>query len=147
MKVTNNGIASNPASVLVVARAPAINVITDYNNNGTVPSAAAPAHIGDTLILWSFGLGPTSPAAVTGQPPPYPPLASLIATPTVAFSSGGGIVAPVDAAPGFAGLSPQYPTLYQVNVAIPQGCPTGTVNVRLGFPDGTFSNTVAITVQ
>jgi uncharacterized protein (TIGR03437 family) len=147
VKVTSNGVASNPASVPVVARAPAIDVITDYNNNGSVPSAAAPAHIGDTLILWSFGLGPTSPAAVTGQPPPYPPLASLIATPTVAFSSGGGIVAPVDAAPGFAGLSPQYPTLYQVNVAIPQGCPTGTVNVRLGFPDGTFSNTVAITVQ
>jgi uncharacterized protein (TIGR03437 family) len=146
VKITrDDGATSNSASVPVVARAPAIDVITDYNNGGSVPSAAAPAHVGDTLILWSFGLGPTSPAAPTGQIPPT--LAWLIDMPAVAFSSGGGFAVPVNAAPAFAGLSPQYPTLYQVNVAIPQGCPTGTVSVRLSFPDGTFSNTVLIQVQ
>ncbi len=139
--------ASNPASVTVAARAPGIDVITNASNGGSVPSASSPAHAGDTLTLWSFGLGLTSPAALTGQPPPYPPLAQLIDTPTVSFGTGSAIVPPVTATPGFAGLSPQYPTLYQVNVTIPANAPTGTVNVRLGFPDGTFSNTVQIAVQ
>jgi uncharacterized protein (TIGR03437 family) len=143
----SDGAASNPASVPVVARAPAIEVITkaDY----TVPNASNPAHAGDTLILWAFGLGPTSPAVAAGQPAPtYPaPLAGLIDTPTVGFSLGNTIVAPVTAVPSFAGLAPTLAGIYQVNVTIPVGCPTGTVSVRLSFPDSTFSNAALITVQ
>jgi uncharacterized protein (TIGR03437 family) len=43
-------------------------------------------------------------------------------------------------------LSPYYAGLYQVNVAIPQDCPSGAVQVSLTFPDST-SNTANIQVQ
>ncbi len=141
----SDGGTSNPASVPVAARAPAIDIITkaDY----TVPGATNPAHVGDTLILWAFGLGPTSPLVQSGQPAPSSPLPSLVSLPTVTFSAGNLIVPPAYSTPSYAGLAPAEAAIYQVNVMVPQGSPTGTVKVRLGFPDGTFSNAVAITVQ
>jgi uncharacterized protein (TIGR03437 family) len=99
-----------------------------------------PAKVGDVLTIWCIGLGPTSPSVADGAPAPSSePLARLTVTPQVDF---GGI----PATPAFAGLTPTASGLYQVNVAVPPGVPSGTVNVDLVFPDST-SNTVAIAVQ
>jgi uncharacterized protein (TIGR03437 family) len=145
VQVSDNGILGNLVSVPVAARAPAIIVITkaDYS----VPNAANPAHAGDALIIWSIGMGPTSPAVTAGQPAPGAPFANLVDTPTVSFGSGSSIVAPATAPPFFDGLAPPYAGLYQINVVIPPNSPTGTVNVVVSFPDGTFSNAYQITVQ
>ena len=48
--------------------------------------------------------------------------------------------------PFFAGLTPTYAGLYQVNVTIPSNAPKGTVNVTLGFNDA-ISNAAQITIQ
>jgi uncharacterized protein (TIGR03437 family) len=75
----------------------------------------------------------------------------LTSTPTVVFDvDKDGFQVPISVPPasvGYAGLSPYYAGLYQVNVPIPQSCPAGTVQVSLTFPDGTSSNAVNIQVQ
>jgi uncharacterized protein (TIGR03437 family) len=143
VQVERDGIAGNIITVQVVDRAPRILVIV--NPDGSVPSSAHPARVGDTLVIYSIGLGPTSPAAVTGAPAPgAEPLARLITMPSVQF--GTGFFGSVSATPAFAGLSPSSVGLYQVNAAIPQGVSSGLVNVTLVFPDG-VSNTVQVAVQ
>jgi uncharacterized protein (TIGR03437 family) len=46
----------------------------------------------------------------------------------------------------FAGLSPTYAGLYQVNVTIPDNAPKGSVYVSLAFGSST-SNSVLIFIQ
>ena len=155
VQVQRDGLTSNTVSVKVAGRAPRIlprgiadyGIITfpDYQTYampvGAYPGVPTrPAQVGDTLIIWCIGLGPTSPAVASGAPaPPSEPFARLIDTPQVNF---GGI----RATPSFAGLSPNYVGLYQVNVQVPPGVPSGTVSVDLEFPD-TVSNSVTIAVQ
>ena len=57
-----------------------------------------------------------------------------------------GIFGTTAATPSYAGLSPGSVGLYQVNVAIPAGVSSGTVEVKLVFPDG-VGNIVQLAVQ
>ena len=142
VQVERDDIAGNIVSVQVVDRAPRILVIV--NPDTSVPSTARPAKVGDTLVIYAIGLGPTNPAAVTGAPAPVTPLAKLVTTPGVVF--GSGIFGTVTVVPVFAGLSPNSVGLYQVNAVVPRGLSSGLVSVALNFPDG-ISNTVQIPVQ
>ena len=71
------------------------------------------------------------------------PLARLTETPTINF--GGGIGGTL-VTPFFAGLTPTYAGLYQLNVTIPDNVPRGTVNLSLVFSDA-VSNSVQIAIQ
>ena len=105
---------------------------------------AHPAHVGDSIVLYAIGLGPTSPAVATGAPAPYP-AATLTLNPEVIFGESpfGTKVEPF-----FAGLSPNFAGLYQVNVTIPSNFPgRGPVLVSLVFADGTASNAVNVEIQ
>jgi len=167
---------SNTVSVNVAARAPRLLLLFNTGGYGAIVDASQgngyntlpipstvsepnfitqPAAPGDVLVIYAIGLGPTSPSVATGQPAPDGsaghPLAQLTSTPTVVFDvDKDGFQVPISVPPasvGYAGLSPYYAGLYQVNVPIPQGCPPGTVQVSLTFPDGTTSNAVNIQVQ
>jgi uncharacterized protein (TIGR03437 family) len=152
-----DGQVSNQVSVDIAAWAPRIlvgpagyGVITfpDYSRpmpTGSFPGVVThPAKAGDTLTLWAYGLGATSPFVVTGQPAPSSePLARLTSTPVVTF--GGGIGGPTVTA-DFAGLAPGLAGVYQVNVAIPNNVPKGNVYVSLAFGSST-SNSVLILIQ
>jgi uncharacterized protein (TIGR03437 family) len=59
---------------------------------------------------------------------------------------GSGIFGTMSVTPAYAGLTPTYVGLYQVNVTIPRGIASGLVNVTLVFPDSD-SNTAQIAVQ
>ena len=152
-----DGQVSNQVSVDIAARAPRIlvgpslyGVITNQDGSRPMPEGSWPgvlthaAKAGDTLTLWAIGLGATSPDVATGQPAPSSePLARLTSLPVVAF---GGGVGGATAAPLFAGLSPTYAGLYQVNVTIPDNAPKGNVYVSLAFGSST-SNSVLIFIQ
>lgn len=163
-------VAGNTVSVNVVNRAPRLlllsngyGAIEDASQAYALPVPATmlfpgftskPATRGDVLTVYAIGLGPTSPAVAAGQPAPdgsvsLGPLAQLISMPTVQFSgvTSGPLGEPVTATPSYAGLSPYFAGLYQVNVAIPASTPLGTVKIALTFPDGTTSNSVEIAVQ
>jgi uncharacterized protein (TIGR03437 family) len=143
VQVQRDGLTGNTVSVQVVARAPRILIIT--RPDGSVPDGVHPARAGDTLIVWAIGLGATNPSVGTNVPAPgAEPLARLVVTPMVKV--GSGIFGAPEITPDYAGLSPSSVGLYQVNVAIPAGLPSGLVNVTLVFPD-TVSNTVQIAVQ
>jgi uncharacterized protein (TIGR03437 family) len=160
VQVNRGGTLSNIASVQVAARAPKLLRITVngvdygaiYNQDFSIPMPAGiipgvstrPAKAGEALTLYAIGLGPTSPAVATGAAAPSQPLAQLTTTPEVIFGEG---LFPVSVAPLFAGYSPGSSGLYQVNVVIPPGLPSGPVEVRLNFPDSGLSNTVIVQMQ
>jgi uncharacterized protein (TIGR03437 family) len=103
-----------------------------------------PAKIGDTLTIYAIGLGTTSPQPGTGDAAPAAePLARLVTPPMAKFGGGIGTNTVV---PLFAGLTPTYAGLYQVNVTIPATAPKGTVDLSLVFPD-TLSNAVQIVIE
>ena len=152
-----DGQASNLVSVDIALRAPRLlpglgeyGAITNQDYSRPMPAGSFPgvsthpAKAGDTLTIYAIGLGPTSPYVATGQPAPSSePLARLTSVPTVVF--GGGVGSPT-AIPLFAGLSPTYAGLYQVNVTIPENAPKGNVYVSVAFPTST-SNSVLIFIQ
>jgi uncharacterized protein (TIGR03437 family) len=143
VQVQRDGIGGNIITVQVVDRAPRILIIK--KQDGNVPDSAHAAQVGDVLTIWAIGLGATNPAVGTNVPAPgSEPLARLITMPAVEF--GSGFFGSVSVTPAFAGLSPGSVGLYQVNAAIPQGLPSGLVNVTLMFADG-VSNTVQVAVQ
>src|SRR5262249_35270488 len=122
------------------------------NTDGSIPMPVGsfpgvntrPAHPGDTLTIYAIGLGPTNPAPATGQPAPATePLARVVQTPTI--NLGGGIGG-IPVTPFYAGLTPTYAGLYQVNITLPLNIPKGTVSLSLSFPDA-VSNAVQIEVQ
>jgi len=170
VQVETNGQTSNTVSVNVAARAPRLLLLYGTGGYGAIEDATQgyslpmpstitipnfvtqPASRGDVLTIYAIGLGPTSPPVVAGQPAPATePLARLMSTPTVVFGvNREGLVVQVKVPPAsvlYAGLSPNYAGLYQINVAVPEACPTGAVQVSLTFPDSTVSNAVNIQVQ
>jgi uncharacterized protein (TIGR03437 family) len=169
VQVQRDGLPGNTVSVQVVSRAPRI-LLAGGTNFGAIQNArdlsypapvgyfgpgavSHPAQVGDVLTIYAIGLGPTSPAVATNVAAPgAEPLARLTTCPASSPCSapvvnfGGGIFGAATATPSYAGLSPGSVGLYQVNVAIPAGVPSGLVNVFLVFPDS-VSNTVQIAVQ
>jgi uncharacterized protein (TIGR03437 family) len=153
-----DGQVSNLVSVEIAPLAPRIllggvglyGAITNQDFSRPMPEgsfpgvATHPAKAGDTLTIYAIGLGPTSPYVATGQAAPSSePLARLTSTPVVTF---GGVFGGATANPLFAGLTPTYAGLYQVNVTIPDNAPKGNVSVSLGLGNST-SNSVLIFVQ
>lgn len=110
----------------------------------TLGVPAHPAHIGDVITIYALGLGPVSPSVATGSGgPATPPLAETVNAVTINF--GGGFLGNSSAVPSYAGLAPNYVGLYQINVTIPPGTPTGNIPVTIEMP-GHGSNFVEMAI-
>ena len=105
-------------------------------------SLAAPVQSGEYLSIYCSGPGAVANAPANGQPAPSsPPFATTIEKPTVTV---GGVTASVVS---YSGLAPGEIGLYQVNVQLPNGVPSGSavpVQIVLG---SAISNIVTIGVQ
>jgi uncharacterized protein (TIGR03437 family) len=134
--VVSSTFGSAEAPVLVSSVAPAIFLLGSTqgaveNQDGSVNSAANPLTRGQTLVAYATGLGVT---AAQGN------LASAVA-PVTALVNGVAI------SPAYAGLTPGYIGLYQVNIPIPAGTPPGA-SVSLSLRQGNVeSNTVSVAIQ
>ena len=142
--VTRNGVPSAPANVSIVPAAPGLMIGAQdnagvlrpvaYNNSDNTfayPASAfpgsglpvRPAKVNDptTLVLLATGLGAVAFTPPNGSPPiqngQYVE-SRTNATPTVLV---GGVPATVV----FSGLSPQFPSLYQLNIILDKTTPTG----------------------
>jgi uncharacterized protein (TIGR03437 family) len=111
------------------------------NANSSANSPANPASAGQTIQIFATGLGATNPALTPGQPGnSVAPFNTTVITPTATI---GGIAATVSfsaAAPGLAGV-------YQVNVMVPTGLPSGgfaAVQISAG---GKSSNQVMVALK
>ncbi len=126
VKVTgDSGFSSNVVTVNIANSSPAF---FNYNSGTAIATDSSynliatgnPAKRGALITLWANGLGPVTNQPYSGVPAAGPPLLSqTTTTPTVTI--GGQ-----NAAVSFAGLSPGYAGLYQVNVAVPSNASTGS---------------------
>jgi uncharacterized protein (TIGR03437 family) len=106
----------------------------------TLAEPGTPARPGEAVVIYGTGLGPVSQTPVAGQPAPGNPLAVALSTVTV---EAGGKQAQVL----FAGLTPGFAGLYQVNAILAADTPSGNAVPLLLRVDGQESNTVEIAVQ
>lgn len=88
-----------------------------HPSSGLPADDANPAEPGEVLVSFWTGLGRTDPMVAAGVPAPAKPLA-LSAEPQILI---GGQAAKVS----FAGLTPGFAGLYQVNLALPGGLKPG----------------------
>jgi uncharacterized protein (TIGR03437 family) len=101
-------------------------------------SDANPATRGEEVVLYATGLGTVTPNALTGQGAVGAPTTTNAVTVTI----GGRAVTP-----DYAGLTPGFVGLYQVNFHIPSDLAvTGDIPVIVTAA-GVVSNTVTIAVQ
>lgn len=158
VQVQRDGITSNTISVDVVDRAPRIGllnigsfgtIVNARDNSLPLPSsyqipgfATHPAAAGDVLTIYAIGLGSTDPTVASGAPSPVP-AATLTSTPVINI---GGSIGGAAVTPFFAGLSPTYAGLYQLNLTIPDNVPRGIVNLSIAWSDA-VSNSVQIAIQ
>ena len=161
VQVTREGQAGNTVSATVLNRSPGIFrlgigeygvVVNASQGNFPIPPALAPpglnaatARPGDVLVVYATGLGPVTPRVGTGEAASADPLNRSVDTPFVNFSqSPFGLVG----TPLFAGLTPGFVGLFQINVALPDSLTTNPrTPITLEFGDGRRSNTVDVAVE
>jgi uncharacterized protein (TIGR03437 family) len=80
-------------------------------------SPSSPASAGDVLVIYCAGLGPVDQNVAAGSQTPV----ALINTVAPATVNIGGVDAPVF----FAGLTPGFTGLYQINAQVPAGVTPG----------------------
>ncbi|HZU24989.1 MAG TPA: IPT/TIG domain-containing protein [Bryobacteraceae bacterium] len=140
--VTTNGTPSQPQTVVVGPYSPGVFqylnhalviIATDPTDPrygliaappGTIPHlTTARAKANDVCLFYATGLGAVTPAAVTGAGS-ADHLRKVNVLPIVQV---GGAHSRVE----FAGLSPQFPGVYQVNIVIPGIPPSDTAPVQI----------------
>ena len=153
--VTNNGTASAPQSVQVASIAPGIFALTGgqavaYGNTdyqfaapaGSIPGLTThPAKIGDpqTLVILATGLGPVTP-----------PIADGVGDPTTIHNTTTHpvvMIGNVQAQWVFSGVLPGFPGVYQINVIVQPGTPTGNavpLQIQMGGITTSSSTTIAV---
>ncbi len=108
--------------------------------NFTAVTSTSPASAGEFIAIFLTGLGTVNPAVASGAvAPTISPLAETPTRPTVT-------IAGVPAAVSFSGLAPGFVGLYQVNVQVPAGLPSGSQTLQLTM-NGITANPVTVAVR
>ena len=146
------GAYSLPESVAIGVTRPAVFTVDssgkgqghiyrmDAAGKPILADATSPGRAGDVLVIYCAGLGAVDPPVDAGTPAPFTPPAKT-ATPVTA--SIGGRTASVQ----FAGLSPGFTGLYQVNVQIPSGLPDNSQTIVILSVAGEASGPVTFAVR
>ncbi len=154
--VVTNGTASGPQTVSLASAAPGIFQLgggqaVAYGNSdyafaaptGSIPGVPAhPAKILDplTLVILATGLGAVDPPLATGAGDPTT-VHNTTVTPVVTV---GGVNAKVV----FSGILPGFPGVYQINIIVASGTPTGNaVPLQIQMGGITTSDQVTIAVS
>jgi uncharacterized protein (TIGR03437 family) len=157
--VVRGATQSVPVPVTVAAVAPGVYTVDTSGSGagivtnaltGALITAANPAHAGDYLAVYCTGLG-----AVMGPNGEAEPGDGAAAPAGLIYSVGGKVTATiggVSAPVTFAGLTPGFAGLYQVNVQVPGGVAAGNaVSLVIGVVDGSGavgkSNAVGVAIQ
>jgi uncharacterized protein (TIGR03437 family) len=106
----------------------------------TLVDATHPAIPGEVLVMYLLGMGPTNPVIASGAPAPSTePLARVTTQPEVTVDGQ-----PADVL--FAGLTPTFSGLYQVNFIVPANVQSGAVSVVVS-QTGVLANTTKLPVS
>jgi len=132
VQIEVNGFAGPPVGIMLTALAPAMfqadaTTALAAHLNGQVVSAASPAQPGELVVLYASGLGPTVPPAIPNQ---APQTAAFVATPGFGVWLNGSQVD--SSAVPYAGVTPGYAGLYQINLFIPANTPPNP-QIQIGW--------------
>lgn len=127
---------SNLASGFVNAQSPGV-FATVHAADGSLVDASKPAVAGETLVIYGTGLGPVNGAMVTGQ---LASSASLAPTTQPVTLSIDGTPATVS----FAGLTPGFLGLYQINAVVPRLASPGAQSQMVISVGGQSSQAVSL---
>ena len=124
--VRRGRLPSVPIAVTLVEARPAIfttnqggtgqGIVVDAT--GRLAQSGNGARAGDSVVIYFSGLGETDREVGAGEPAPANPLAAARAA--ISVTIGGR-----DARVLFAGLTPGFTGLYQINVVVPEGAEVG----------------------
>ena len=143
--VVVNGGSSNIAAVPVGTAAPGLFVlpsgaaIVQNTPSYALNDPSNPAPAGSTIVAYLTGSGPVSPAVKDGTPAPTAPLSSA----ATAYSAKIGSVT---ATVSFAGLTPGFIGLMQMNIVVPSTLGSGVYPLSVTI-DGQTSNSGTIAVK
>lgn len=113
-----NGALSTPQPLQLSAATPGLDAFPDgtiialHVATGALVSAADPARPGEFIVMFLLGMGATDNPITTGNAAPTSPLNRPLSTPTLTLA---GKPVPV----AFAGMTPGFVGLYQINLQIP----------------------------
>ena len=153
VQVVRNGQAGNLIYVDINAQVPRFIVYDGNYAIMTTPAGAltgvpsSPVKIGDTIVIYALGLGPTSPPVASGTASPSSTLAVVPGSTKVCFGVETPFFQAPCATPAFVGLTPNFVGLYQVNVVIPSGVTTGNNTMALFLVNNVSSDSVQLAVQ
>jgi uncharacterized protein (TIGR03437 family) len=141
LQVNNNGQSGNSIFVQIATATPRLFKATSLDSSIIYADAngpITPVHRGTSIVIYSLGLGQTSPPATSGVPAPLSPLMHVTPTPTVVLGTGLPDTGGRTVTPDFVGITPTTVGLYQVNFTFPSNSPLGDkVAVKLtGGPGG-----------
>jgi uncharacterized protein (TIGR03437 family) len=148
--VTSNGVSSTPVQFTVAPYSPGVfasnGLAIAVNPDGTLawPVGAVPgltthpAKMGDVVIVYATGLGAVASPPVDGQNS-LDQLRTNLVPPQATI---GGVSAPVV----FAGLSPQFVGVNQVNITVPSVAAGNSLPLQLQLGGITSPDTVTMAV-
>jgi uncharacterized protein (TIGR03437 family) len=140
--VSSSAFASGAVDVSVLAAAPGLFFQGSHaivqNTNYSLNSSSNPAAAGSIILVYLTGAGAVSPPVADGEPAGSNPLSTV--TPSVTASIGSQ-----SAEVKFAGLTPNFVGLWQVNVVVPAGLAEGEYPLVISV-DGQSSNAADISV-
>ncbi len=141
---------SVPEVITVAAAQPAIfskdqsgrgQGVIVHGQTQELAESGRPAAVGEVVVIYCAGLGAVNPPVDAGVPAPTSPLSRTVRTVQVTI---GGQPARVE----FAGLTPGYAGLYQINAVVPDGTARGdAVPVRVTVAGQTSPLGVTMAVQ
>jgi uncharacterized protein (TIGR03118 family) len=147
--VTDNGLVSNSFSATMQAFSPAFFLLKDsisiaaLHANGSIVGAttlyaglSTPAVSGETIGLFGTGFGQTTPAVVSG---------TIVATASACATTPTVTVGGAPAQVAYCGLVDAG--LYQVNITVPAGTPSGNNVVVISFGTVSSNSNAMIAVQ
>lgn len=133
-------VASGQPAVFTVDRSGKGQGIVVDGLTNLIADGANPVGAGDTVVIYCSGLGAVSPGVEAGQPAPASPLSRVNGAVSARI---GGLPASV----AFAGLTPNFTGLYQINAVVPQGIGPGIAVPLVIAVDGVESPAVTIAVK
>jgi len=134
IQLINNGLAGPQINIVLDPMAPALFQLSGMevlaaHLDGTIISADAPARRGEWVVVYATGLGPTAPPAIPDRLPEGPAPLARLADFEVWLN---GVRVPA-AGIFYAGISPPYAGLFQINLRIPDDA-AADPEIRCGFP-------------
>jgi uncharacterized protein (TIGR03437 family) len=153
VQIVRNGAKGNLVYVDINTQVPRFIVYNGGYGIMTTPAAtltgipSSPVKVGDTIVIYAIGLGPTSPPVPSGTASPSTTLAVVPGTTKVCFGVEDPFHQAPCATPIFVGLTPGFVGLYQINVTIPSGIASGNSTMLLIVENNISSTSVLLAVQ